>query len=437
MNSYQKSLEKLYALEIFGIQLGLGNTKKLLSLLGTPQERLKFIHVAGTNGKGSVCAILSKTLESAGFNTGLFTSPHLVSIRERFRFNNSGISKEEFSDIVEEIWPVIERLHSEGIKITFFEATVAIALKFFVSNKCDFVIWETGMGGRLDATSVVNPIASVITTIGLDHQIHLGDTLEKIAYEKAGIIKRNVPLFLGNIPNAPLNVIRKVAEQNGAQCFYFDSETLEFSKTGKGLGHWKFSVTTDSSLPADENNCFDLALHGSFQPHNMRIAYCILNYLAEKYDFDLARALRALSKLQWHARIQILPDGKILDGAHNMQGIEELVSTMKNSYPKEKFTIIFGCLAERNPKEAIIALSEIADRFIFVPIKTSRKCFEPEKIVLLLHENYDFDTKCIPCKSVKEALDMTKGSKTLITGSLYLAGEVLSEYYKEEDILKI
>lgn len=438
MDSYQKSLEKLYALESFGVQLGLDNIKKLISLLGNPQENLKFIHVAGTNGKGSVCAILSKALESAGFNIGLFTSPHLVSVRERFRFNNSSISREEFSSIVEEIWPIIEALHSKCIKITFFEATVAMALKFFVLKKCDFVIWETGMGGRFDATTVVNPIATIITTIGLDHQNYLGDTLEKIAYEKAGIIKKNVPLFLGNIPKEPLNVIDEVAREKEVRCFYFDNKTLEFTKTGTGFGNWQFSAEIPPKLSRlKRRRIFEFSLRGDFQIDNMRIAYCALNYLSGKHAFDLGTALRGLAKLQWHARIQILPDGKILDGAHNMQGIEGLISSIKNSFSKEKFTIIFGCMEERNPKAAIIALSEIADKFIFVPIKSPRKYFKPEKIIRLLHKNCDFNTELIPCRCVKEALDMTKGNKTLITGSLYLAGEILSKYYKEEDILKI
>jgi len=444
MGSYQKSLEKLYTLESLGILPGISNIKKLLLLLGNPQENLKFIHVAGTNGKGSVCAILSKALESAGFNTGLFTSPHLISIRERFRFNNSGISKEELSGIVEEIWPVINSLYTEGVKITFFEATVAIALTFFISKKCDFVIWETGMGGRLDATNVVNPIAAIITTISIDHQKYLGETLEKIAYEKAGIVKKNVPLFLGDIPNDPLNVIEEAAQEKGAQCFYFDSKTLEFSKIGKGLDNWQFSVELSSLLRRNprggrwlRRRVFELPLHGEFQPDNMRIAYSMLSYLAREYNFDLEKALRGLSNLKWHARLEALPDGRIIDGAHNIEGIKELVSSIKNAFPGEKFTIIFGCLAERNPESAIIALSEIADKFIFVPIKSSRKCFDPEKIVQLLHENCSFNTRCMACESINEALNMVKENKTLITGSLYLAGEVLSKYYNEEDILKI
>lgn len=436
MDSYQKSIEKLYGLEFLGIKLGLDNIKKLLLLLGNPQERLKFIHVAGTNGKGSVCAILSKSTEAAGFNIGFFSSPHLISIRERFRFNNSGITKEEFSSIIDAIWPEIENLYKEGVKITFFEATVAIALMYFVSKKCDFVIWETGMGGRFDATSVVNAIVTIITTIGLDHQIYLGNTLEKIAYEKAGIIKENVPLFLGNIPKSPLRMIEEVAEKKKAQCYYFDNKTLEFSKTGGGLANWCFSIKTDSSQ-IDSNRCFELSLCGTYQTDNMRIAYSVLNYLSEKYDFDLLRALRGLSNLKWHARLQVLPDGKILDGSHNIHGMKVLISSIKNSFHGEKFTVIFGCLEERNPKAALIALSEISAKFIFVPIKSSRKCFEPERIVRLLRENCDFKIKCVPCKSVREALDVANGNKTLITGSLYLAGEVLSEYYNEEDIIKI
>ncbi|MEI6056795.1 MAG: folylpolyglutamate synthase/dihydrofolate synthase family protein [Lentisphaerota bacterium] len=430
MQDYQSAIQKLCSLEFFGIKLGLQNLAELLSLLGNPQNSLKFIHVAGTNGKGSVCAILSKTLEKSGFNVGFFSSPHLVTIRERFRFNSKGISESELAAIINELWPLIDELYKKDIKITFFEATVAIALIYFKRRECDFVVWETGMGGRLDGTNIVNPIVTAITTINYDHQQYLGNTLEDIAFEKAGIIKMGIPLFVGKILKNPLNVIKKRAAELNSKVFCFDENLLSFREPGnRGMNNWRFSVNNEHNPKV-----YELSLPGEFQERNMILAYSILKYLSMQCSFDLTLALLVLKEIKWHARCQTLPDGKILDGAHNQEGVNALVSSIKESFSDSKFTVIFGCLAERNPKEIILKLSEVAERFIFTPIKTSRKSYEPLKIVELMRSDKAFTTEAFVVNSSKEALAMAGNSKTLIAGSLYMAGEILSQYYTEDDI---
>src|SRR5438093_9463104 len=191
--TYPQAVQFLYDLRLFGLKLGLENTFKLAARAGNPQDRLRFIHVAGTNGKGSTCAMLESIYRAAGLRVGLFTSPHLVSFGERIQVNRELISETEIVRLVTEMQPLLKEF-PPAAHPTFFEVVTVMALRYFAEQRCDLVIWETGLGGRLDATNIVTPLASVITNIGLDHQQWLGDTLEKIAAEKAGIIKSGVPV---------------------------------------------------------------------------------------------------------------------------------------------------------------------------------------------------------------------------------------------------
>ena len=192
--TYAEAIQFLYDLRLFGAKFGLENTLKLAALAGNPQNQLRFIHVAGTNGKGSTCAMLESIYRAAGLRVGLFTSPHLVSFRERIQVNRQLVSENEVVRLVEELQPLFKQFPA-GHHPTFFEVVTVMALKFFAGQKCDLVIWETGLGGRLDATNIVTPLASIITNIAFDHQQWLGDTLAKIAAEKAGIIKNAVPVI--------------------------------------------------------------------------------------------------------------------------------------------------------------------------------------------------------------------------------------------------
>src|ERR1041384_1854535 len=192
--SYQQAIEYLYSLRLFGTKLGLENTFRLAELAGNPQQRLRFIHVAGTNGKGSTCAMLESVYRAAGFKTGLFTSPHLINFCERIEVNRVPVSEEEVVRLVAEMQPLLAQFSAESHP-TFFEVVTIMALKYFAEQQCEIVIWETGLGGRLDATNIVTPLASVITNIQRDHEQWLGHTLAKIAFEKAGIIKPGIPVI--------------------------------------------------------------------------------------------------------------------------------------------------------------------------------------------------------------------------------------------------
>src|SRR5215467_5189998 len=192
--TYAEAVRFLYSLRFFGAKFGLTNTFKLAALAGDPQEKLRFIHVAGTNGKGSTCAMLESIYRAAGLRTGLFTSPHLVSFGERIQVNRQHISEQEVVQQVQELQPPLQQFPAEEHP-TFFEVVTVMALRHFAAQKCDLVIWETGLGGRLDATNIVTPVASVITNAQYDHQQWLGETLALIAAEKAGIIKRGVPVI--------------------------------------------------------------------------------------------------------------------------------------------------------------------------------------------------------------------------------------------------
>ncbi len=441
MGEYSDKIKRLYDLQNAGIKMGLDQITSLLNNLGNPEKSLKFIHVAGTNGKGSVCATLASALKGLGYKVGFYSSPHLVSLRERLRINGEGISQKSLVELIDYVWPVVGKMYSEKKQLTFFEVTVSMAALYFAREKCDFVLWETGLGGRLDSTTAVAPIVTAITGIGLDHEKYLGDTEEKIAFEKAGIIKNNIPIFVGKMSDPAFQVIKKVALEKEAPFFSVDEKNLSFSQEidETFLRGWHFSQKISESI--FEKGCgssYYLPLSGRAQPDNMRLAYMILEFLSIKFNFRLQTALNSIKNLKWYGRIQQLPDGKILDGAHNAQGTSSLVETLQSSFKDKKFTVIFGCLEERNPEKVIPILSQIAEEFVFIPINSSRVCFPPEKIVAIA-KNIDCTVPCLVASSLREALNTyaNNDKKVLITGSLYLAGETLLEYFTKEQIINI
>ncbi|HCE44778.1 MAG TPA: bifunctional folylpolyglutamate synthase/dihydrofolate synthase [Lentisphaeria bacterium] len=407
MSAYQDALKFLSDLETYGIKLGLEQVSELFSKVGNPQEKLCFIHVAGTNGKGSVCAMLSSCLKAAGFKTGFYSSPHLVSARERFRINGKAISEKELASLVLKLKPHVEEMKSAGKCPTFFEVTTVLAGMHFAKEKADFVVWETGMGGRFDATNIVTPVASVITGIGIDHTAYLGSTEAKIAFEKAGIIKPGVPVFCGKLSRNAMDVVRKKARESGSVII----------SPEKDLGNIK------------------LSLKGEIQRENARLVLSILSWLASESELDMEKAAKGFSTTKWLARFQILKDGSILDGSHNPQAVSVLVSNARKYFPGEKFSVMFGCLADKDSSSVLEILDKVADEFIFVPIKGSRKSLSPDELEKICRRVSDKPVK--KAQSVGKALDMDHGKRFLITGSLYLAGQVLSEYFTEEEIVDI
>ncbi|HLX70487.1 MAG TPA: Mur ligase family protein, partial [Verrucomicrobiae bacterium] len=255
--TYSEAIQFLYGLRLFGAKFGLENTFKLAELSGNPQERLRFIHVAGTNGKGSTCAMLESIYRAAGLRVGLFTSPHLVSFRERIQINRQFISEADVVRHVGQLKPLLKEFPDDHHP-TFFEAVTIMALNYFAEQKCELVIWETGLGGRLDATNIVVPLASVITNIGIEHSEWLGDTVERIASEKAGIIKPGQPVVTSATAGHGLEVIGAVARER----------------------HSPLTIVGPAQVIQPPLNVIDLPLHGPHQRLNAALALATVRALS-------------------------------------------------------------------------------------------------------------------------------------------------------------
>ena len=390
-------------LEVFGIKLGLEQTKKLFKKLGNPEKKLNFIHIAGTNGKGSVGSLIAAGLTQAGYKTGFYTSPHLIDVRERFRIDGNVISQEQLSNIIEKLIPVIDFFRKKEISHTYFEVTTAIAATYFEKEKCDFVVWETGLGGRFDATNIVNPELSIITGISIDHSKFLGNDIENIAFEKAGIIKEETPVICGIMPTKALNVIKKIATEKKSKII--ETETK--------MNHEK-----------SENE---------FHKRNRLIAKIALKELSSKYNFKYD--INSISKsVTWPARLQFITEKIIIDGAHNPEAATLLKTTLIKKFPDRKYSIILTTADDKEGDKVINSLAEIANEFIFPQIKTSRKMRSPDILKSITEKNQKIPS--ITTENLKNAMAIVKSEHILITGSLYLAGEALKMLVPEENVFK-
>lgn len=417
------------ALDMFGIRLGLDATRELARRCGNPERKLRFIHLAGTNGKGSTGAMLECALRRAGLKTGFYTSPHLVYLRERFRIAGKAVSEERFAQVAEEVAKL-----AEGGSFSYFETATVLAMKLFADEGCDVVVWETGMGGRLDATNVVTPVASVITNIAFDHMKALGSTLAAIAGEKAGIVKPGVPVFLGVMPDEARLVIEKRAAELGSPCFgpgENEPETAKLEKFPDGRVRQCFEYAGEK---------IDLPLLGRMQRRNFRIVYAVLQHLAPKLGFDFAAALAGIRYTRWPARFQQVDDRLIVDGAHNPDGIGALLEALNEVFPWKKFPIVYAAFKDKHVEHCLPALAKKASRFYFTPLAAEgRASFSGAELGEML-KNWS-DAAFTPCANAAEALararDENPNAIVLSAGSLYLAGEVLTAAAPPEAVLDL
>jgi len=391
--SYKEALAWLYGLQRFGIKLGLENIRRLIGDLHIDLRGSRVIHVAGTNGKGSVCAMIDSILRAHGYRSGLFTSPHLVTFRERIRVNGEMISHDAVADGLTRLRDLIRDWDPHP---TFFEITTALALKHFAYAKVDIVALETGLGGRLDATNAVQPDVSVITPIDFDHEKWLGKTISEIAAEKAGIIKSRVPVVSATQRNEAENVIRARA----AEC----EASLEF-------------VTKHY----DETR---ISLLGSYQKQNAALAIAALR--AAKIDIDNSSITQGLACIEWPARFQRWDDRTIIDGAHNPAAARALADTWREVFGAQRATLILAVLSDKNFRGIYEALAPVADSVLLPKIRSERAA-APEELAKVISSV----TPPLPysiTESVGEALMLSraKPNPILITGSLHFAGEVLA-----------
>ena len=387
--AYDIAVEWLFATQQRGMKFGLEHMRRLLVALDEPQKSLKVIHVAGTNGKGSVCAMLDSLARSAGIRTGLFTSPHLVRFNERIQVDRKPIGDDS---VVSGLHRIREQLHDDYYP-TFFEITTALALDYFRAVNVDLVILETGLGGRLDATNIVTPLASVLTSIDLDHQRWLGNTIDEIALEKAGIIKPAIPVV--SVPQIAQvrSVIEKVALERSAPLYYVNRPISDMF----------------------------VGLPGSHQRINAAVACETLVHAG----FHLTEQERreGLANVFWPGRFQRLGTRIVLDGAHNPAASQRLIETWEECVGTERPIIIFGGLREKDLLRMLSVLSKIAARFYIVPVQ-SRRAAVADEIQALVPEN----VPSLTFNSVTDALELAQESDELIlvTGSLFLVGEVLA-----------
>jgi dihydrofolate synthase / folylpolyglutamate synthase len=411
--TYAEAVQFLYDLRLFGAKFGLDNTFRLAALAGNPQNRLRFIHVAGTNGKGSSCAMLDSIYRAAGLRTGLFTSPHLVSFRERIQVNRRLIPEADVVRLVGELQPGLKQFPA-GHHPTFFEVVTVVALKFFAEQECDLVIWETGLGGRLDATNIVVPLASVITNIALDHQQWLGNTLEKIAAEKAGIIKPGVPAITATDAPEALAVIETTAREKKA--------SLTVVRSTSGLPPFKPAGKSEPGATSA------LPLLGDHQQLNAALAVATVRTLEQQIPVGDAAIRTGLETVQWPGRMQLIagPRGRqiLLDGAHNVAGAKALRDTLEKYFAGKRRTLILGVLRDKDWQHICEILAPLAARLLTVPVSSERTADAHELAVACRAANPAAGMDS--CGSLAEALKKASGDDfVVIAGSLYLVGEAL------------
>jgi len=399
---YPEAIQFLYGLRLFGAKFGLENTFKLAALAGNPQEKLRFIHVAGTNGKGSTCAMLESIYRAAGLRTGLFTSPHLVSFRERIQIGRQLIPEKEVVRLVDKLQLLMTNFLPDHHP-TFFEVVTVMALDFFAAHACDIVIWETGLGGRLDATNIVAPLASVITNIGLDHQQWLGDTLEKIAFEKAGIIKPGIPAVTARDEPEGLAVIEKTAREKNAP----------------------LTIVRDERLPAELADA--VALPGEHQKRNAALALATVEILQKPIPVSKSQIIAGLKNVQWPGRLQLIEKGEkriLLDGAHNVAGAKALRDTLQKNFLAGKKTLVLGILEDKDWRQICETLAPLAENILAVRVSSSRTADASKLAEACRAANPSANVSI--CHSLNEAWQKAPANHLIVvTGSLYLVGEAL------------
>jgi len=403
--TYADAIRFLYDLQLFGLKFGLENTFKLAALAGHPHERLRFIHVAGTNGKGSTCAMLESIYRAAGLKVGLFTSPHLVSFRERIEVNRQLISEADVVRLVSEMREFMRPMSADHHP-TFFEVVAVMALRYFEEQRCDLVIWETGMGGRLDATNIVTPLASVITNIQFDHQQWLGDTHARIAAEKAGIIKPGVPVITATDEPDALGVITATANERRAPLTLVRPDDAHSA------------LLESVALP----------LLGEHQKLNAATALATVGVVQTVFPLTEPPIREGLRTVRWPGRLQQVkaPSGQLflLDGAHNLGGVETLRAALEQHFPGRQPALILGILGDKDWQPMCQTLSPLAERILLVPVKSDRTAAPADLLPLCVRAHPR--AQVLALGSLAEAMaEARRDPFVLVAGSLYLVGEAL------------
>ena len=399
------------------------HTRELLSRLGNPQEGIKIIHVAGTNGKGSVCAYLNAMLLAGGKKTGLFTSPHLVRINERFQINGEDVSDEQFLDAFLKVEKAAKEYEAEGEgHPSYFETLFLMGMLIFKEAGVEYLVMETGLGGRLDATNVVEkPLACIITSISRDHTEYLGDTLEAIAGEKAGIIKAGVPVIYDASQPGPASVIAAKAKEMGSPAWPMEPSFYEM-KTQSREG-----ITFTFAYPGGEKAELAIPYVAKYQMMNASLAFYMMHILQDVHDIPKNVLAEGLSKIKWPCRMEMAAPGVIIDGAHNEDGIAQFVSTAGYFAKENEITILFTAVADKHYHEMIGEICEGIHPSHVVATQIDGSRVVPAEVLAEDFRKAGCTDVCAEPEigaAYEKALGKKGSGMLFCGGSLYLAGEL-------------
>ena len=413
--TYREAIEYINGVRWLGSKPGLERIRELLRRLGEPQKKLKFVHIAGTNGKGSCAAMLASVLRAAGYRTGLFTSPYLWRFNERMQLNGRPIEDEVLAGITERLKPAAETMEDHP---TEFEMMTAAALLWYAEEKCDVVVLEVGLGGRLDATNVIErPEVSVIMNIGLDHTEILGDTLEKIAFEKAGIVKPGCPCVLYAQTEGVERGVREVCAERGAPLRVADFAAIrpEFD-------------SLEGQVFTYKNNAYAIPLLGAHQLKNAAVAIEAADVLRGRgWRIDQTALEHGLYAVSWPARFELLREEPpfVVDGGHNVQCAETVADNLRRYFPDRRRILLIGVLADKDVDGMLRVLAPAADAFVCVT-PDSPSALPAEALAERLHP---FGKPVTVCAGIPEGVSEARaeaGDEAAVcaVGSLYMAGEI-------------
>lgn len=418
--NYNEAIDYIHSISWTFCKPGLERIGALCEAIGNPQNELTFIHVAGTNGKGSFCAMLDSILRRAGFRTGLYTSPYIRFFNERMCVDGEPIRDEELAEITSYVRPFADAMEDRP---TEFELITAIAFEFFRRRGCQFVILEAGMGGRLDSTNIIrNPALSVITGIALDHTAYLGDTVEKIAAEKAGIIKDGAPILYGGTDEAAAEVIRGVAEERGSRFLTVDYRAIN------GLR----MTLNGSTFGFGARRALSIKLLGSYQPRNAALVAKAVDALRERGYIISEQALRdGLATARWHGRFEVLMRDPLMifDGAHNPQGIAAAVESIRAYFPEQKVYLLTGVLRDKDYGAIAADLATVASRAFTLTPNSPRALTASEYAETLRTAGIEAQSYESLSEALLAAQSAAKrdGVPLICLGSLYVYADLMAE----------
>lgn len=431
--NYEETIDKIHGFQKFGSRLGLERMTVLMDLLGNPQDRMKVIHVAGTNGKGSVCRYLASVLKENGYKVGLYTSPYLERFTERIEFDGREISKEDLTDCAKTVFRAVDQMLESGYESpTEFELVTAIGFVYFDRMPMDILVLEVGLGGRGDSTNIIkSPLASVITSISYDHRNVLGETLSDIAREKAGIIKTGCPVISNVTDPAAAEVIRKIADERG--CDFYDASLTKPRDVRKSLDGYSFNGFYHRGEPLP----VELKMIGIHQVANAICALTVIEVLAEKgiININAEKVQSGMKRAFQKGRLEILSNDPwlVIDGAHNEAGVKALVQAVKDHFQGKRLLLIIGMMADKEVDRLVENFSSIPGDIAASEPDNPRK-LNAEQLCLAVRQA---GRNCVVLGDWEKACDYIceqrhKYDAIIVSGSIYLIGRIRERFANED-----